>query len=122
MSDDVPMLMPWTDYGLGAGEKFWLQEGLKKLEAAGIWKREFIRGSYGSANAEVKIKPPSVDAALAILAERRAKAASAKAEQARIDERMRRPSLIRSASAPAGAKPAASAYTADELAALVNRY
>lgn len=122
MSDDVPILTPGTDYGLAIGGKFWREAGLQKLEAAGIWKREFIRGSYGSPNAEVKTKPPSVDAVLAIFAERRAKAAAAKAEQARIDERMRRPSLIPSAAAPAKPKPAATAYTADELAALINRH
>jgi hypothetical protein len=105
------------------GSKHWYAAGLDKLQGAGIWKREFARGRWGSPDAEVKTQPPSVDAAIAMFADRRAKAAAAKAEQARADERMRRRSLIGSSAAPQQQPPkSAAGYAPAELAALINRH
>lgn len=97
----------------------WTAAGLDKLIGAGLWKREFARGSYGSADAVVKNRPPSVEAVLAQIAARKAAEADAARKQAVHDERMRRPSFASATTAP-NAKAAASAYSAAELAALIN--
>lgn len=113
------------NFDLAAGIDYvgdrWLASGIAKLEGAGVWKREFVRGCFGSPNAELRTLPPSVASVVAQISSRKAAEAQAARQRALADERMRRPSVIPSSSARGAVKPQPAFLSPDEVAATVNK-
>lgn len=111
-----------TSYAAGRPGRYgWCGAGIDKLMAHGFWKREFTRGSYGSADAVLKTEPPTVESMMELGMAQAARSAEPPAPPPASSV----PSLVPTGAAPAApaakAAPASETFSPDELAAEINR-
>jgi hypothetical protein len=91
--NDNMMFLAGVDY---VGEQ-WEGPGIEKLISTGLWERVFVRGHYGSPDAQLKTRPPAPSLVLAALGRERLARDAERAAAARNAEVMSRPSLVTTA-------------------------